>query len=579
MKVREDGGVEFNVLEMQRKYGGMRPKHDSLGRKRGQRLKYRWKKRPYAHQVLGVKRLLELGFGGALLCEPRTGKTKIAIDYASIMHAVGKVNRVLVFGPVSALAVWKDELKENCPYPYRLTTWDKSTRKRTNLELPPIGDDILDFVIVNYDALSTAGGIITHKLRVCARRGCGQIQSAHTPTQIPGHLFRPGEIREFNKHPITGEIKRSRSRGGRFDVKKKLIRWQPQLIILDESHRIKNPTAKKTTALYSISEKANPDYRIICTGTVVTKKKRLFDIYSQWKFMNPGRFGDMTFAEFKAEYGKWVARDGWSQWKGNRNEEKLHRLVHLDSYSITRDECYDLPKSTDQIIHVELDEGQSAEVYDQMAEEMVARIRTGEITEASIALVQALRLRQITSGLSKTTSSPEYPKGRLVVIGSEKLRAIRSRLEDLLEMDEKVVIGALFTADIYRIQKMLKQMKVPTFVIQGGMKNHEREYAWKQFPKVDGGAVFLGQPAAAGEAIDLSCASIMQWYSLTPSWVNFRQFSDRIALSDKPTFHEFFLARGTNDELAYETLVEDGNLGKRMIQSPERLLRLQESGN
>lgn len=501
--------------------------------------KYRFKKKPYHHQVAAIKRLFEIGFGGALLMEPRTGKTKVAIDYASILHQKDEVSRVLVIGPVVAGGVWEEQLRENCPFDYKYMVWDKDRRKRGSRkyqDLPPFGNTHLDVVFVNYDAFST-----------------------------------PGQARGRDKE---GNIKRSRTRGGRFDVKKAIKAWQPQLIILDESHRIKTPSAKKSTAIHSLRD--IPTYRLILTGTVVTKSKRLFDIYSQWKFLNPDRFGDMNFGEFKSHYGRWVARDRYQKWVGNKNEDELHSLIHLDSFSITREECYDLPESTTQIIPVDLEE--SAELYDQMAEDMVARIHTGEITEASIRLVQRLRLQQITSGITKTTPSVNYPQGRLVVIGSEKLRAIESRLEDLMEADEKVVIGALFKADILRLQNMVeKHLKVPVFVIKGGMKNADREYAWKQFPKVKGGAVFIGQPAAAGEAIDLSCASILQWYSLTPSWVNYTQFTDRVALSHRPVFHEFFLARGTVDYLLKESLDEDSDVGKKMIQSPERLLRLNQS--
>lgn len=504
------------------------------------RLTYRWKKKPYVHQVQAIKKLMSTGFGGALLMEPRTGKTKVAVDYMAIQHLKGEINRVLVFAPLGVMGVWIDQLKENIPddIEYRITFWDKDSRKE--VELPRFGQNILDIVIVNYDALSTPGKAI-------------------------------------GRDP-KGNIKRSRRRGGRYDVKKKLIAWQPQLIILDESHRIKTPSAKKSTAIHSLQRVA--PYRLILTGTVVTKKKRIFDIYSQWKFLNPQRFahreGDpLTFSQFKRYFGLWTDREGYPKWLGNQHEDDLHKLIHLDSFSITREECYDLPRQTSQIIHVELEE--SAQVYDQMAEDMVARIKTGEITEASIRLVQRLRLQQITSGVTKTSPSAQYPEGRLVVVGAEKLRAIQSRLEDLMEADEKVVIGALFKPDLQRLETMIrKHLKVPVFVIKGGVKHADREYALKEFHRVDGGAIFLGQPAAAGEGIDLSCASILQWYSLTPSWVQFRQFSDRIALSEKPTFHEFFLARGTVDELLYETLLEDGDFGKKMITSPERLLRLQE---
>lgn len=473
--------------------------------------------------------------------EPRTGKTKVAIDYTGIMHLKGEVNRVLVVGPVVAIQVWKDQLAENLPVPYRLTIWDSKGRKTT--ELPKYGKDILDIVLINYDAFSTPGAFRIHM------RGPNK-----------GKPFLDAE----------GNKLRSRAKGGRYDMINKIIRWAPHMIILDESHRIKSPSAKKSTAIHKLGPYAN--YRVLLTGTVVTKSKRLYDVYSQWKFLNPNRFGDMNFADFKARYGRWLMQDRYSKWLGSRNEDELHAKIHRDSFSITREECYDLPLSTTQIIPVPLEE--SAELYDQMAEDMVARIHTGEITEASIRLVQGLRLQQITSGVTKTSPTPQHPKGRLVVVGTEKLRMIESRLEDLMEADEKVVIGALFKSDIERLEALGKKLKVPTFSIHGGVKQSDRGKIPNQFKAVKGGAIFIGQPAAAGEAIDLSCASILQWYSLPQSWVNFRQFSDRIALSDKPTFHEFYLATGTIDFLRYETLMEDGDIGKKMIQSPERLLRL-----
>lgn len=503
--------------------------------------KYRFKKRPYKHQKDAIRKLLKNGFGGALLMEPRTGKTKVVVDYTEILHQNFGVNRVLVVGPVVAIQVWIDQLAENMTSPYRLTIWDRKGRKQE--ELPKYGKDILDIVIMNYDAFSTPGAVRLH------RSG--------------PHKGKPVTDAEGNQL-------RSKSRGGRYDMKKKIKLWQPQLMILDESHRIKSPSAKKSTALHSIGPVA--DYRVLMTGTVVTKSKRLYDVYSQWKFLNPERFGEMTFAEFKARYGRWVSMDKYSKWVGSRNEAELHDLIHLDAFSITREECYDLPKQTTQIIPVQLEE--SAKLYDQMAEDMVARIHTGEITEASIRLVQRLRLQQITSGISKTTPTEKYPNGRLVTVGEEKLRMIESRLEDLMEADEKVVIGAHFKSDIAKLEALGKRLKVPVYSIHGGIKMKDRAQIPNQFKKVSGGAIFIGQPAAAGEAIDLSCASILQWYSLPSSWVNFRQFSDRIALSEKPTFHEFYLAAGTIDFLMYETLMEDGDIGKKMIQSPERLLRI-----
>jgi SNF2 family DNA or RNA helicase len=513
---------------------------------------YKFKIKPYHHQVAALTKLLTTGFGGGLLMEPRTGKTKVCIDYACIQFIKERVSRAVVFCPVGVIEVWKDQIAENCTVPYRILVWDAKARKE--YALPSYGKAVLDFVIINYDALSTPG--------------------------LPVRDRKTGKT----KIDQDGAIKRGR-RGGRFEVMKKLKLWQPDLMILDESHRIKSPSAKKTHAIHTF----DIPYRIIATGTPVTKSKRIFDIYSQWKFLNPHRFVDwkgetLDFGEFKARYGEFTEKglDGrpydprhrgphYSQWVGNRNEDELHALIHKDSYSVLRSECYDLPPVTEQIIHVELDE--SSRAYDDMAEDMVARIKTGEITEASIRLVLRVRLSQISGGVAKTMPSSAHPKGRLVVVGSEKIHAITSRLEDLMEANEKVVIGAQFLADITRLEKATKALKVPVFTVRGGMHRDDREWSIQEFRRVSGGAVFIGQPAAASEGIDLSCASILQWYSLTDSWVHYRQFTDRIALSDRPTFVEYFLARGTVDELKYKTLKEDGDIGKLIITRPELLLR------
>ena len=499
--------------------------------------KYKFKRKPYKHQVAALKDLLQRGWGGALLMEPRTGKTKVAVDWIGIQHLHFGVNRVIVIGPVVAIGVWKAELEKNLDIPYRLTIWDREGRKAARL--PKYGQDILDIILMNYDAFSTPG--------------------------------------DFRRDRRTGKIiidedgnkLRSRARGGRYDVIKAVKLWNPQAIILDESHRIKTPSSKKARALHRLGPLA--DKRVILTGTPVTKSKRLFDVYSQWQFLNPQRFGGMSFNEFKQEYGRWMSMDKWQKFLGTKNESELHDLMHMDAFSVTREECYDLPPQTPQIIPVPLEE--SGPVYDQMAEDMVARIHSGEITVATIKLVQGLRLQQITSGLAKTAPTSEYPEGRLQIIGAEKLRAIEDRLEDLLEADEKVVIGAQFKGDIARLIALGKRLKVPTFALHGGTPGRDREGLPQAFAKVRGGAIFIGQPAAAGEAIDLSCASILQWYSLPTSWVQYRQFTDRIALSDKPTFYEYFLAPNTIDMLRYDTLLEDGDIGKKMIQSPELLLR------
>jgi hypothetical protein len=516
-------------------------------------LKYRYKKKPYKHQVKALKRLLKSGWGGALLMQARTGKTKVVCDYASILHMAGEVNRVLVVCPVGVMDVWLEQIEENVPddIDWRVTIWDKKGRKRE--PLPRVGQDCLDFVIVNYDAFST-----------------------------------PGKARKVKVvDPETGAesfvTKRSKKKGGKYDIRNALKAWQPQLMVLDESHRIKSSGAAKTMSIRLVAWRRtqhgfdydNPlvPYRVVMTGTPWTKKKRPFDIYSQWLFLNPKRFIGKypTIDDFKHEFGRFIQKEKYEQFVRPKNEERLKRLVYRDAYAVTREECYDLPQRLpDQIIHVEMDDS-TAEAYDQMAQDMVARIKTGEISEASIALVQTLRLQQITSGLFKTTLGMGEP-GPLVRISDEKLQTLKDQLEDLFEQDEKVIVGARYRADISGIVSVGQKFKVPTFQIHGGIKKPDR---WKQiqkFKKTKGAALYVAQPAASSEGIDLRESSTTIWYSLTSSWVHWDQFNDRSALSERAQQMVYYIA-GPVDQVLYDTLQEDNDVGKWILKNPEALLR------
>lgn len=500
--------------------------------------RYKFKTRPYAHQMAALKRLMELKGVGALLMEPRTGKTKVAIDYVSLAHQVGQCNRVLVVCPVSIIDVWINEIATHCPFPFRITVWDKKGRKK--VDLPRFGRDILDFVIINYDAFSTPG-------RPTRRDAQGRIE------------------------------RRSRTRGGRFDMIRKFQDWQPNAILLDESHRIKSFTAKKSKAFHKLGPTAQ--IRIIMTGTAITKKKRVFDLYSQWKFLNPSspllRDQDgnpLTLGEFKKRFGVWTDRNGYPQWLRERNPKTLHKLLHRESFAVTRDECFDLPENyPDVIIKVPLEE--TAAIYDELAEEMIAQIEAGESTSASIKLVLNLRFAQTTSGLAKTDPTEAYPEGRILVIGSEKLRVLQDLLEDLQENEEKVVICARFRSDIQRIEKLCQKMKLQSYVLYGGQKRVERTGNIRKFKEFQGPAAFIMNPQAGSMGIDLRSASTMIWYSMITSHVDYTQARDRIALSGKANRFIFLLAEGTYDEVQYEMQGDDEKVVKYFMASPEKLRR------
>lgn len=92
-------------------------------------MKYKFKTKPYNHQVLALRKLLKKKRGGGLFMEMGTGKTKVAIDYACIREMKGEITQVLVLGPLSTLGVWDAEIRKHSPtdtLKWKVLNYDKA---------------------------------------------------------------------------------------------------------------------------------------------------------------------------------------------------------------------------------------------------------------------------------------------------------------------------------------------------------------------------------------------------------------------------------------------------------------------
>ncbi len=522
--------------------------------------KYRFRTKPYSHQVKAIRKLFANGDGGELFMEPRTGKTKTTIDYAGILAQKGLVDKVVVVCPARVMHNWVKEFHTHSPLIVHTMIWDRKARRAG--PPPPInGSYDLTVVIMNYEAFAT-----------------------------PGKRLASG--------------RRSHATG-RFKIRKMLRDWmhstgRDSLFVLDESHRIASPSGSAANMIVSMQGDAK--YKLILTGTPVTKAKKAHDLYMQYKFRDPSRFADVgTADDFKNTFGRWIHDNGYPQWIGPRNQQMLQERIHRTAVVVRRADCFDLPPR--EIVVERIPLTSSSHTYDQMATNMVATIiktnrRKAQLAqeiraandaedkqlvadlrqqmrddvhtvEASIKLVQGLRLRQITGGVATTD------EGKLIVIGKEKLDRLAEHVEASVEHDEKLIICAQFRADITRIVRMIRQNHkgTPVFTLRGGIPLAQSARELREFERMDGCGIYVVQPQSGAEGIDLSTAPHMVWYSLTPSWVKYTQMNDRIALSRTSTTFTYLLGENTVDEVLYDTLQTDGEVAKAILDKPEQLLR------
>lgn len=476
----------------------------------GSKLRYTYKTKPFAHQKRALQKLVNLDGRAGLLMEMGTGKTKVAIDYAGIGFYNYGLKRVLVVAPLSVLGVWPRQIRQHLGAPSRIFRLEGPTQGRINLLkriLRSPKDETISFLVINYEG-----------------------------------------------------IWRENDRGT--SVKQLLIDWKPDLVIFDESHRIKSPTSKQSKAAFQISQAAK--YRLLLTGTSITKSP--LDVFAQFRAMNPDVFGTNWF-HFKFEYGIWGGY-GRYQLKGYHHLKDLITKVRSHSFRIKKEQCLDLPPKVFETVPITLPDRIMA-LYAKMAKEMIIEIENTHAT-AAIVLVKLLRLSQITSGFVKDI------EGNIRDLDSSKLRTCLDLVQDLLEEDHKVVIFVRFREDIRRLGEQLTKQNIPHAILSGSVPAKQRDSLVERFHSDPDLKVFIAQIQAGSLGIDLTAADSAIFYSLDYNAANYWQAQDRlhrIGQLRKVTYYHLVVPR-TIDQVVLTVLKQKGDVAQTILHTPRSLLGL-----
>lgn len=159
------------------------------------------------------------------------------------------------------------------------------------------------------------------------------------------------------------------------------------VVALDESHHIKNPSAQITRAVNQLQA----GFGLALSGTPVMNNT--FDLYAQMSFLLPGMFGNREF--FKREYADAIDR--------LRDEVKIKALHKLTSPFLLRrtkqQVASDLPPKTEMVLWCTMKPDQKA-LYDEIRESIKSAvfldIEKDGLGKSTMALLQGmLRLRQL----------------------------------------------------------------------------------------------------------------------------------------------------------------------------------------
>ncbi len=306
------------------------------------------------------------------------------------------------------------------------------------------------------------------------------------------------------------------------DLILKLLKRGPALLIVDESHHFRTPGAKQTKRLRSLAKRF--EYRRILTGSSVDNSPTA--AYSQFELLGDGVLGARTFSEFKDMYCVFepMTYGGRFQQKitGYKNLDILKERIEKVSTIVGREGLSELVQTTE---FFELTPKQLSE-YKAVKKGLILTLESGHELKSPEAGAKLIKLQQIASGYV-TENHEDGSKTIHSLVDPEKNPRLLKLGEVLETCEGKSIIWCKFQEDLRLVYNYLTSLGIKCVQYHGGIQYDERQRAVDSFQKDASVTVFLGQPAAGGEGLNLSAGSNVVWYSHTFNAIERNQASER----------------------------------------------------
>lgn len=289
-----------------------------------------------------------------------------------------------------------------------------------------------------------------------------------------------------------------------------LKNWAPEIVVADESHRIKNPRAQRTKRAIAVSTMAQ--YRYILSGTPILQNQA--DLFAQYMFLDHGAtlgknfftFRNLWFTDKNAELRKRNKLVTWPNWVPKKaKEEDFQKKILSLAMSVKKSECLDLPPLIKTQLEVELSPEQK-KAYKQMKDDYITFINSTAFT-AQLAVTKAMRLQQIVSGFVMGEDEKIH-----VFENTPREKALLELLEDITP-SEKVLVWACWRANHESLRRLLTKNGIEFRELLGDSSATARDRAIQDFREDESVRVLIGSQAAAGIGINLVEASHSIYYS------------------------------------------------------------------
>lgn len=514
----------------------------------------------YAHQKQALRRMIEAKGIYALLMEPGVGKTAPTLDYLSILALKARPDarglreiRVLVLSPKAAVDNW-------------VIQSEKYVHPDVNVWAEALGGSLLQksATLANRGPSATVPrtlerkkdaepaskqGLNLDRAQLTYFRGAVDPQGlAEFPTDGPRLVLMSTNYEMFASR--ASHNSRTKADVILAAVKK----FQPDVIVADEMHKLKGPTSNTSRLVARVGEHA--PRRLGLTGTVMPHSP--MDVFAQWRFLHPTAFGALgadgqrkrtTFQHFQSRFAELGGFRG-REVIGFKNLDVLQNIMAKNSIVVRKEDALDLPNAVDSIVSFALSDKEQR-VYDEMKRDLVATLADGSQIASPNRLTQIMRLRQITAG-----HLPDAV-GDAQEVGTSKINTIASIANDTLDDENRLVVFGVFRHEMEALHRALDVPGTTVLRIDGSTPDAERLALRRRFGSDEPTRlVLLAQiktvSLSVNELITASNAIFASLSQQRDDLIQGRDRLNRIGQTRKMTFW-FPLARGTIDEVIYRS--------------------------
>ncbi|MBD3377644.1 hypothetical protein GF406_21625 [candidate division KSB1 bacterium] len=259
-------------------------------------------------------------------------------------------------------------------------------------------------------------------------------------------------------------------------------------IILDESHKIKNPSSQTAKA----SRLLKSDYKLALTGTPIENNTQ--ELWSQFAFLNPGLLGSLPY--FKRAFIAPVEKD-----EDQETLVLLRRLVFPFILRRTKEKvATDLPDKIEQTIQISMTPKQEA-IYakwkDHYRSLVLNKIDEQGMDRARMNVLEGLvKLRQIACHSALIDPGVTEDSGKFI--------HLKEQIEEILAENHKVLIFSQFVRMLKIIRSHLDKQGIAYEYLDGHTVEREKNvHRFQENPDIK---LFLISLKAGGTGLNLTAA-------------------------------------------------------------------------